>query len=73
MIKVFLVVSACLGPHHTECTMMEALDLTAAGPVECQKARIPASAYWRHQVQVEQGYTRWSIFTRCEIVDGEGE
>jgi hypothetical protein len=71
VIKVFLIVSACLGPQHTECKMMEAINLTTAGPVACQKARIPVSSYWRYEVQVEQGFLNWAIFTRCELVEPE--
>lgn len=71
MIKVILIIVACQAPDFTNCQWMEAIDLTAAGPIECQKARIPASGWWRHEIQVEQGFKNWSVFTRCELGEEE--
>ena len=70
MIKVWLLIMACQAPNFTECVWMEHINMTAKGPVACQLARIPVSHWWRHEVQVTQGLTGWSVFTTCEL-DGE--
>lgn len=69
MIKVFLIVTACLAPNFVECEWMEVIE--RPDPIQCQLDRIPVSGWWRHEVQVEQGFLNWSIFTRCDLVNPE--
>ncbi len=68
VIKVFLIVVACLGSDHSECDVMQILDFSVSGPIECQKARIPVGSIWRREVQVKQGFSDWDVFTQCQMI-----
>lgn len=68
MIKVILVVVACAAPDYTDCAWMVAIE--RPNPIQCQKDRIPVSAWWRDEIR-RQGFPDWSIFTRCELINPE--
>lgn len=68
MIKVFLIVMACQAPDYTICHRMDVIE--RPDPVTCQMDRVPVSGWWRTNIQ-NQGYSNWSIFTRCELINTE--
>ena len=68
MIKIFLIVMACVAPDFTTCQRMAVVEWS--NPINCQLDRILVSGLWREKLQ-SQGYSNWSIFTRCEIVNPE--
>lgn len=68
MLKIFLIVMACMRPDFTTCKLMEYVE--QPDPTTCQLDRVPVSGWWKIEIR-EQGFPNWSIFTRCEIVNTE--
>ncbi len=65
MIKIFLVVVACMRPDFTECKMLMAEEITGFDPMYwCLLNRPRAAMMW----QARAG-DRWLTFTRCQIVN----
>ena len=68
MLKVWMIVMACMAPDFTTCQRMAAVEWS--DPITCQLDRILVSGLWRIKLE-NQGHSNWSIFTRCEIVNPE--
>ncbi len=68
MIKIFLVVVACLRPDFTQCEQLTATEIVR--PVDpmywCLLNRPWVSSMW--QTKVNDG---WTVFTRCQLVNTE--
>ena len=66
VIKVFLVVMACLRPDFTYCEQVAATEITkAADPMYwCLLNRPWVSSMW--QLRLNDG---WTTFTRCQLVN----
>jgi len=66
MIKVFLVVVACLAPDYVKCDQIAVYRMK--NPVVCQLNRPPMVMFYERQNNLNDG---WFIFTRCQIVNTE--
>lgn len=66
MIKVFLVVIACMAPNYTYCEWMESVEMS--DPETCQLTRPVAAGVF--QLQLPEG-SGWRTFTRCELINPE--
>jgi hypothetical protein len=67
MIKVFLLVVACMRPDFTTCQQLMAEEITGPDPVYwCLLNRPFAAMLW--QERMNDG---WLTFTRCQLVNTE--
>ena len=67
MIKVFLIVMACLEPNYTACQRLTTVEVTGPDPMYwCLLNRPRAAMLW--QLQIKDG---WITFTQCQLVNTE--
>lgn len=64
MIKVFLVILACMKPNYTACQWLDVVEMP--NPEICQLRRPTAAMFF--QPGLPDG---WLTFTRCELVNTE--
>lgn len=67
MIKVFLIVMACMRPDFTHCQQLMAEEVTGSDPMYwCLLNRPRTASLWQARMP-----ERWLTFTRCALVNAE--
>ncbi len=67
MIKVFLIVMACMRPNFTACQQLMAEEVTGPDPMHWCLLNWPrAAALWQLRLPDDR---RWLAFTRCQLVN----
>jgi hypothetical protein len=64
VLKVSLIIWACMAPGWQNCSHVKTLDMTAAGPVRCELNR-PVVAH----ITQEYLFDGWYPFTECRVMD----